>query len=148
MRGKFSDVNRFGGFLKERVYIMYRVCRARIPVMSDLYFGWRMFFVEEGVDLRRENAVRHMVAPRRRVSAETDSRVMLTRRRSCGPSWPNLCENLTESVADGCMRTSAATKVTMMLMSGQTTGSGAADVDGGADHVDPSLSGIRIRCGI
>jgi len=58
---------------------MYRVCRARIPVTSDLYFGWRMFFVEEEEDFLPENAVRHMVAPRMIVSAETDSTVMLTR---------------------------------------------------------------------
>ena len=133
--GRFSHVNRFGGFLNERVYIMYRVCKTRIPVRSDLYFGWRMFFVEEEVDLRRENTVRHMVAPRMTVSAETDSRVMLTRRAAVAvlpgliyvrkwprASWIVVCAP------------PAATKVTMMLMCGQTTGSGADDTDGGVGH--------------
>ena len=34
-----SRANRFGGFLKERIYIMYRVWMARIPVMSGQYIG-------------------------------------------------------------------------------------------------------------
>jgi len=38
-RGMCNRVNRFGGVLKERRYIMYRVCIARIAVMSDQYFG-------------------------------------------------------------------------------------------------------------
>ena len=38
-RGRCNRVNRFGGVLKERVYIMYMVCTARIPVMNGQYFG-------------------------------------------------------------------------------------------------------------
>ena len=56
---------------------MYRVWMASIPVMSDLYFGGRMFFEEEGMDPRRENAMRPSDAPKRRVSAETESRDMV-----------------------------------------------------------------------
>jgi len=72
--------------------------------MSDLCFGWRMFFVEE--EFRRENAAKHMVAPRMRVSAETESTVMVTRGVGRGSSWPNLRQKPPKSVADGCMRTS------------------------------------------
>ena len=38
-RGRCSRVKRFGGVLKERIYIMYRVCMARIAVTNGQYFG-------------------------------------------------------------------------------------------------------------
>lgn len=38
-RGICNRANRFGGLLKERMYIMYRVWMARIPVMNGQYIG-------------------------------------------------------------------------------------------------------------
>lgn len=38
-RGRCSRVKRFGGVLNERIYIMYRVCTARIAVTNGQYFG-------------------------------------------------------------------------------------------------------------
>ena len=71
-------MKRFGGGLKERVYIMHRVCMARIAVMSGQCFDLSAFFAGAGACLARANAMRHTVAPRMKVSAEADNRGMLT----------------------------------------------------------------------